>query len=208
MFPEGTNLSPNARAKSRKWAEKSGIKDCEHVLLPRSTGLKFCLEELGNTVEWVYDCTLAYEGIPRGEYGQDIYSLRSIYLQGRAPKSVNMYWRRFAVKDIPVQDANVFEKWVLERWREKDQLVEYYMQNGRFPADEDVPEVEYKEIPNGAGVTKPVVNKHYIETELKPESPFEFFQIFVPSLAILLIAHLIRRMWGWLLVALMIRSKS
>lgn len=64
IFPEGTNLSPSARRKSRAWAEKQGIRDCEHVLLPRSTGLKFCLEELGDTVEWVYDCTLAYEGIP------------------------------------------------------------------------------------------------------------------------------------------------
>ena len=64
IFPEGTNLSPNARKKSRAWAEKQGIRDCEHLLLPRSTGLKFCLEELGDTVEWVYDCTLAYEGIP------------------------------------------------------------------------------------------------------------------------------------------------
>jgi 1-acyl-sn-glycerol-3-phosphate acyltransferase len=64
MFPEGTNLSPNSRRKSKSWAEKQGIKDTEHVLLPRSTGLAFCLEELGDTVEWVYDCTLAYEGIP------------------------------------------------------------------------------------------------------------------------------------------------
>jgi 1-acyl-sn-glycerol-3-phosphate acyltransferase len=64
MFPEGTNLSPNGRKKSKAWAEKQGIKDTEHVLLPRSTGLKFCLDELAGTVEWVYDCTLAYEGIP------------------------------------------------------------------------------------------------------------------------------------------------
>lgn len=63
LFPEGTNISTNGRAKSKAWAEKSGQKDLQHCLLPRSTGLHFCLDELKDTVEWVYDCTLTYEGV-------------------------------------------------------------------------------------------------------------------------------------------------
>lgn len=64
LFPEGTNLSNNGRRKSAAWAAKNGLKDPEHVLLPRSTGIYFCLKELKDTVEYVYDCTVAYEGIP------------------------------------------------------------------------------------------------------------------------------------------------
>ena len=64
LFPEGTNLSGNGRAKSAKWAEKTGLKDMEHVLLPRSTGTWFCLNELKGSVDYVYDCAVAYEGIP------------------------------------------------------------------------------------------------------------------------------------------------
>lgn len=64
LFPEGTNMSRSTRARSAKWAEKSGVKDTEHVLLPRSTGSLFCLRELRGSVEWVYDCTVAYEGVP------------------------------------------------------------------------------------------------------------------------------------------------
>lgn len=64
IFPEGTNLSKNGRKKSAAWAQKQNISDLQHALLPRSTGLHFCLEQLGDTVEWIYDCTLAYEGIP------------------------------------------------------------------------------------------------------------------------------------------------
>jgi 1-acyl-sn-glycerol-3-phosphate acyltransferase len=64
IFPEGTNLSSNTRKHSRAWAEKQQIADLRHELLPRSTGLHFCLKELDDTVEWVYDCTLAYEGVP------------------------------------------------------------------------------------------------------------------------------------------------
>ena len=64
IFPEGTNLSNNGRRISAKWAEKQGLADFRHQLQPRSTGLLYCLQELKGTVDWVYDCTVAYEGIP------------------------------------------------------------------------------------------------------------------------------------------------
>lgn len=64
MFPEGTNLSKNGRAKSVKWAERCGTPDMKYQLIPRSTGTYFCLKALGDTVEWLYDCTLAYDGVP------------------------------------------------------------------------------------------------------------------------------------------------
>lgn len=64
IFPEGTNLSANTRKGSKVWAAKQGIPDMRHVLLPRTTGLYFCLQQLKGTVDWVYDCTTAYEGTP------------------------------------------------------------------------------------------------------------------------------------------------
>jgi lysocardiolipin and lysophospholipid acyltransferase len=64
LFPEGTNLSDNGRVKSAKWAEKMGYKDPAHLMLPRSTGTFFCLNELDGTVDYMYDCTVAYEGVP------------------------------------------------------------------------------------------------------------------------------------------------
>jgi len=64
LFPEGTNTSRNGKAKSTRWAEKIGVKDTEHVLLPRSTGIYFCLNELRGALDYVYDCTVAYEGVP------------------------------------------------------------------------------------------------------------------------------------------------
>lgn len=64
LYPEGTNLSANTRKQSLKWAEKNGIPDMKHQILPRSTGLLFCLQELRGTVDWIYDCTVGYEGTP------------------------------------------------------------------------------------------------------------------------------------------------
>jgi 1-acyl-sn-glycerol-3-phosphate acyltransferase len=72
IFPEGTNLSAETRKKSAAWAEKIKVPDMKNQLLPRSTGFQFCLRELRNSTNWLYDCTIAYEGVPAGAYSQDV----------------------------------------------------------------------------------------------------------------------------------------
>ncbi len=63
LFPEGTNLAPSTRKKSKKWAVKNGIEDLQHTLLPRSTGLQFCLQELRHTVEIGQHVLAAIQGL-------------------------------------------------------------------------------------------------------------------------------------------------
>ena len=171
MFPEGTNLADSTREASKKWAERNGIEDMHHTLLPRSTGLQFILQELRQTVDYVYDCTIAYEGVPRGEYAQDVFTLGASYFGGRPPKSVNMYWRRFRLSSIPIDDSKTFELWLRSRWIEKDKFIEDYLRTGRFPADQGTSKNAKGETIRGAG---------HIESEVKPKYWYEFLQVFAP----------------------------
>lgn len=171
LFPEGTNLAPNTRERSAKWAAKNNLPDCKHVLLPRSTGLHFCVDQLKDTVDYIYDCTVAYEGVPRGEYAQDIFTLKAGYLEGRPPKSVSMHWRRFAIKDIPLHNDKAFELWLLARWREKDVLMEQYLQNGCFPADTGMTKYKSGKTLRGCG---------HMEVPIQSSHWYEFLQIFAP----------------------------
>jgi lysocardiolipin and lysophospholipid acyltransferase len=132
VFPEGTNLSPNTRPKSQSYAKKMDLTHPKHALLPRSTGLKFCIESLKTSVHWLYDCTLAYEGVPENGYAQDYYTLRSLYFQGKPPSGVHMHWRKFKISEIPLDD---FDGWIQERWMEKDQLLDYFYKHGEFPPE-------------------------------------------------------------------------
>ncbi|AEO63176.1 uncharacterized protein THITE_2108080 [Thermothielavioides terrestris NRRL 8126] len=182
LFPEGTTATQNSRNKSAKWAEKVGIKDPEHVLLPRSTGIYFCLSELKGTVDYVYDCTVAYEGIPRGKFGEDIFTLQRTYIRGQPPKSVNFYWRRFRVADIPLGNQEEFEVWLRERWYEKDALMEQYLSTGRFPPS-----------PAEAVTTG---NKGFIETEVRTRYPWEFLQIYSVLGAFALVTNLLLKTWN------------
>lgn len=133
IFPEGTNLSDNTRPKSLAFAKKNDLEHPKHALLPRSTGLKFCLESLSSSVHWLYDCTLAYEGVPEGGFPQDYYTLRSLYFEGRPPTGVHMHWRKFRVDEIPLGEG--FDQWMRDRWAEKDALLDHFYKHGKYPED-------------------------------------------------------------------------
>ncbi|KAK0283795.1 hypothetical protein LTR35_006254 [Friedmanniomyces endolithicus] len=137
-------------------------------------GLQFCLQELKQSTNWLYDCTIAYEGVPKGMYGQDIYTLKSSFFEGRPPKSVNMFWRRFKIADIPLDNDAVFSRWLSNRWREKDYILEYFYKFGHFPACDAVSAmqaVEGKKAPQHAKA---------ISTEVKGGGWDEFLSIFGP----------------------------
>lgn len=189
IFPEGTNLSSTTREKSKAWAAKNNLKDMKHQLLPRSTGLKFCLNELKDTTEWLYDCTIAYEGVPPGQFGQDIFTLRSTFFEGRPPKSVNMHWRRFHISDIPIQNTKAFEVWLRNRWREKDYMLEYFQRHTRFPAEDfwkdhlDMGDRSSQGSQSLRSVPRPAVQ---IETQVKSGNWNEFVKIFAPISSVLM----------------------
>lgn len=174
IFPEGTNLSAVTRETSAAWAKKSGLQDMKHQLLPRTTGLQFCLQELRGTTNWLYDCTIAYEGIPNGMYGQDIFTLRSSFFEGRPPKSVNMFWRRFKLADIPLDNDEAFARWLNNRWREKDYILEYFYKYNQFP--DEAPQQALA----AARGQKKAKHAKAICTEVKGEGWQEFLSIFGP----------------------------
>ncbi|KAK3074059.1 hypothetical protein LTR53_003838 [Teratosphaeriaceae sp. CCFEE 6253] len=174
IFPEGTNLSETTREKSASWAKKSGVPDMKNQLLPRSTGLQFCLQELKPSTNWLYDCTIAYEGVPKGQYGQDIFTLKSSFFEGRPPKSVNMFWRRYKISDIPVDNTEAFGRWLLNRWREKDYILEYFYKFNCFPACDAMSALQAVE------GKKPPQHAKAISTEVKGGGRDEFLGIFGP----------------------------
>ncbi|SMR56708.1 unnamed protein product [Zymoseptoria tritici ST99CH_1E4] len=173
IFPEGTNLSANTYGISTKYAEKTSTPMTKHCLLPRHTGLQFCLQELRSTVPYVYDCTIAYEGTPPSGFAAERFGLRSVYFEGLPPKSVNMHWRRFAMDTIPLDDEKEMAAWTLARWREKDELLEVFKQKGKFPADKTAVQIE-------DGPQEEEFKTAYINTEVRTRSPVELGSVFVP----------------------------
>lgn len=146
LFPEGTTLSKNGVMSSTAYADKQipPKRVPEHCLLPRTTGLRFSIEQLHESVEYIYDATIAYSGIPDGVFGEDYYTLKKMYLHGVFTPSISIYWRKYKISDIPWQDEVKFEKWLYDLWYEKDKLLDSRIRNGEF------------ENPTGEPILKPM----------------------------------------------------
>lgn len=144
IFPEGTNLSANTRSKTEAYAAKVERTPFKHVLLPKTTGLRYTLLKLRGTVEEVYDLTIGYSGVRPDEYGQDIYGLWSVFLLGNSPEFVDIDIRVINIEDIPLgkleyddpeeeeKDKKIFEDWLFDVWQKKDNLMDKYYASGSF----------------------------------------------------------------------------
>lgn len=134
LFPEGTTISANGVRKTVEYSKKFNppLDVPKHVLIPRARGLRFSIEKLHQSVEHVYDATIYYEGIPDAHFGEDFYSMKTMFLDRLYPRKIHVYWRAYKVVDIPWQDEAKFEQWLQARWQEKDDLLDTFRRTGRF----------------------------------------------------------------------------
>ena len=106
-----------------------------------------------------------------------------------------MYWRRFAVSSIPVDDPQKFEEWLRQKWIEKDALLEQYVQNGRFPADDGHNSENCPAI-NGSASTQILKGAGFIEIEVKLVHWYEIGQIFVVLGSFALLSNILAKIWN------------
>ena len=96
-----------------------------------------------------------------------------------------MYWRRFAMSSIPLSDAKEFDKWLNDRWREKDDMLEQWYNTGRFPSD-----------PDSADSKRGVSQGGFIETEMTLNHWLEIGQIYVVLAALALLVNVVLKFMG------------
>ncbi|KAL8292812.1 hypothetical protein RQP46_000506 [Phenoliferia psychrophenolica] len=158
LYPEGTLVSVLTRPKSKKFAEKLGIPDMKNTLLPRSTGLLYCVRTLLPVAPdlAMYDMTVGYPGLPPAGYAQSYYTLMSIYAAGQAPPEVHIHIRALPLASVPTgaavplgktmtpseinaavtpEERTKFDEWLRARWQEKDAMLQGYYETGHFAAE-------------------------------------------------------------------------
>jgi lysocardiolipin and lysophospholipid acyltransferase len=102
-----------------------------------------------------------------------------------------MYWQRFALKDMPLDDAEKFDLWLRQRWQEKDDLMEQYLTTGRFPPNASAT--------NGASTNGSVKEDGFIETEVKLGHWWEVLKMGVVLATAALITNIGARVWNLVL---------
>jgi lysocardiolipin and lysophospholipid acyltransferase len=123
-FVEGTRLTTEKLARSQAYAREHGLEPLRHVLVPRTKGFAASVEGLGRHISAVYDLTIGYvEGVPT------LWQ----YIEGSVA-TVHLHVRRFPVEELPRLEEEL-RAWLLERFREKDELLEHFYLHGSFPVD-------------------------------------------------------------------------
>lgn len=119
--------------------------DTTHVLLPRATGLFHTLTALSSAPGapfpslTLYDLTIGYAGVPAQGYAQDYYRLQTLFGFRVPPPTVHLHVRRArAAQDVPLEDRADFDKWLRQRWDDKDRLMAHFGEHGRFEGAEGV----------------------------------------------------------------------
>jgi 1-acyl-sn-glycerol-3-phosphate acyltransferase len=122
-FVEGTRATEAKIRASAEWAVERGLESTRHVLLPRTKGFVASVEGLGDHLNAVYDFTIGYvDGVPT------LWQ----YITGRV-KQIHVHIRRFPADELPKIEAEL-KQWLIDRFYEKDALLEHYYETGAFPA--------------------------------------------------------------------------
>lgn len=114
IFPEGTDLTENSKARSNDFAEKNGLQKYEYVLHPRTTGFTFIVDRLreGKNLDAVHDITVAYpHNVPQTE---------GHLLRGDFPKEIHFHVHRYPVDTLPASREDL-QLWCHKRWEEKEE---------------------------------------------------------------------------------------
>jgi 1-acyl-sn-glycerol-3-phosphate acyltransferase len=118
-FVEGTRITPEKLHRSQEFQRTLGVTPFRHVLYPRTKGFVASVQGLRAHLDAVYDVTLAYQGgIPR---------LSDVFL-GRV-QSFHLHLKRYSMTTLPEAEAEL-SAWLVDRFREKDALLERFTKNG------------------------------------------------------------------------------
>uniref|UniRef100_A0A2K6FTS8 Lysocardiolipin acyltransferase 1 n=1 Tax=Propithecus coquereli TaxID=379532 RepID=A0A2K6FTS8_PROCO len=121
IFPEGTDLTENSKARSNDFAEKNGLQKYEYVLHPRTTGFTFVVDQLreGKNLDAVHDITVAYpHNIPQSE---------KHLLQGDFPMEIHFHVHRYPIDTLPTSKEDL-QLWCHKRWEEKEERLRSFYQ--------------------------------------------------------------------------------
>lgn len=147
LFPEGTFVDADSMhliPESHQFSKKRGIDPpFKRVLFPRVKGFNSAIQVLRGHVSQIIDCTIVFSGNvdPSGPQFNSYTTLDdpsrvlptlSDMVNGLAPARIHVHAKSYKVSELP-QDSEALEKWLIARFREKEERLEFFAENGCFP---------------------------------------------------------------------------
>jgi len=139
LFPEGTRYIPERKdviEKSETQSVISGYTPFKYLLFPRTKAFELAVEELSESLDAVYDVTLAFKvpwlPVLPNRHGPNLFQMVSI-----SGREIHLHFRRIPISDIP-KDVEDRKKWLYDAFEKKEKLLHSFYSpkyNGTFPAE-------------------------------------------------------------------------
>lgn len=113
LYPEGTRFTEEKQQYSEAYAATKELAPTTHVLFPRYKAFTAIVSALRDKFDGVIDATFMFEG-------EEPAIKRA--LAGRVSTVVHVHVKFYPMKDLPEAEEDL-EKWLLERWYEKDKRI-------------------------------------------------------------------------------------
>jgi 1-acyl-sn-glycerol-3-phosphate acyltransferase len=122
IFAEGTRVTVDKVVQSRDYAVSRNMAPLDHVLIPRTNGFVASVQALREGhLDAVYDVTIGYpQGVPTLVQ----------YIRGGS-RVAHFHVRRFPIEELPTTNEGL-DRWLVERFGEKDKLLDAFYRNGLF----------------------------------------------------------------------------
>eukprot|EP00116_Pleurobrachia_bachei_P003204 sb/3463466/ len=124
LYGEGTRWTPAKHEAAVKFAKERGLEPFKHVLFPRTKGAVEMIYELGESLGSVQNVVFAFPGENKPDTGT--------MFAGKAT-DIDIYFRRVGSEEIPRHDKEELAKFVIDHYRDKDNLLQYHAENDAFP---------------------------------------------------------------------------
>lgn len=133
IYPEGTRQTPKKLKESQDYAKEHGYTVWNHVMLPRHRGFAQAVRSLEGVITHIHEITLSYSGWRRkAPTFWDILTS-----PGKEEHVMHVHLNRVDVKTVPTDEEGM-KTWLRESFDRKEELLEYFSKNKRFPGDKNL----------------------------------------------------------------------
>eukprot|EP01100_Stratorugosa_tubuloviscum_P014464 TRINITY_DN7755_c0_g1_i1.p1 TRINITY_DN7755_c0_g1~~TRINITY_DN7755_c0_g1_i1.p1 ORF type:complete len:317 (+),score=101.59 TRINITY_DN7755_c0_g1_i1:43-993(+) len=144
-WPEGTRLdSVRKLQSSQKYSRENNLPILNHIIIPRTKGFVATVRGLQGCCTVIYDVTVGF-GQHKKNKNSSQSKKDSIWLPPRPGlwelptlnfnRIIHMHVRRYTLSSLPQTDSELSD-WLIERFKEKDQLLEHFEKYDCFPGEE------------------------------------------------------------------------
>jgi len=127
IYPEGTRFTKKKHENQLKFLQENNLPELKNLLHPKSKGMIAAIRGLSEHCTAIYDVTILYE--------DGKLPMFFPIMKGLEKNNIHFHMKRYDLKNINMMSDEELKQWLLDRFMEKDKLLEQGKKQNKFPME-------------------------------------------------------------------------